>query len=146
MAGAHVEALRSPKEIELLNLLASRLQREAPHRWKCIFLNCELRETAGGMSASGDLFAVTKPMFSHPKRNQWVLGADSLKILYELGRLVCAQASLPHVTVDLIIPKAGGFRSYADFGELRRLDGGDDFFRSKHKVYEDVEPLLKLIG
>jgi hypothetical protein len=48
-------------------------------------------------------------------------------------------------TVDFIISEDGSYKSFGDFGRLRRLDGGDDFFRRKHKVYREVEPLLKLI-
>lgn len=97
------------------------------------------------MSASGDLFAVTQSLFGSPKREQWVLGADSLKIAFDLGRMVCSLTDQPHVTVDFIILKDGSYKSFPDFGPLRRLNGGDDFFRGKHKVYVEVEPLLKSI-
>lgn len=140
-----MEALKSPEEVALQAALVDRLRQEAPGSWKCIFLNCELRETRGGMSASGDLFAITKNLFGSPKREQWVLSADSLKIAFELGRLACSLADQPHVTVDLIISRDGSYKAFADFGPLRRLNGGDDFFRSKHRLYLEVEPLLKLI-
>lgn len=139
------EPLKSAAEIELLEALASRLQRHAPRRWKCIFMNCELRETTGGMSSSEDLFAVTRSLFGGVKRQEWALDADSILMLFELGRLTCSRARRPHVTIDLIIPRKGGHHAFADFEPLRRLGGGDRFFRGKHKVYRDIEPLLQLI-
>jgi hypothetical protein len=46
-------------------LIASLLQ-NAPNPFKCIFLNCELHQTVGGATVSGDLFAVTKRLLSTP--------------------------------------------------------------------------------
>jgi hypothetical protein len=145
VAGEQVEALKSAAEIELQEKLVSRLQRKAPRHWKCIFMNCELRETAGGMTATEDLFAVTRSLFHGPKRQQWELDADSVLMLFELGRLTCSLADKPHVTVDVIISRNGTYKAFADFGPMRRLDGGDRFFRARHKVYQEIEPLLKLI-
>ena len=137
-----MEALSSPEAISLRNEVGAIMRRQAPSGFKCIFLNCEMHETPGGMTTSGDLFAVTKPMFGHSKRNQWVLDANALIRLNKLGRLLMEGTGQDHVTLDLIISRAEDCKAFVDFAPLRRIGGDDDFFKTKHKAYVKVEPWL----
>jgi hypothetical protein len=119
------------------------LQAQAPSGFKCIFLNCEMHETPGGMTTSEDVFAVTKPLLGKPRRNQLLLDAPSLKSLNQLGRLLLKDMRRDHVIVDLLIRSDGSHQVFVDPGSMRRLGSdGDDFFKTKHKAYTQIEPWL----
>jgi hypothetical protein len=134
------EELRSPEIVGLVGDVVSRLRGQAPGGYKCIFLNCEMHETPGGMTTSGDLFAITRPWLGPYRRNQWVLDANSLLLLNRAGRVLMAETKQDHTAIDVLINR-NGFRAFVDRGSLRRI-GGDDFYKSKHKSYLQLEPLL----
>jgi hypothetical protein len=99
--------LTNPTAVRLRDALVKSLQQHAPHGYKCIFLNCELHQTPGGITVSGDLFAVTTPIFGRPCRNQRVLNLQEVHLLDKLGLLLMAEFSQDHVTLDLFSAFAG---------------------------------------
>jgi len=137
------ERLNSAEAKSLQERLVGLLQAQAPSGFKCVFLNCEMHETPGGMTTSEDVFAVTKPLLGKPRRNQLLLNAPSLKLLNQLGRLLLKDTQRDHVIVDLLIRSDGSHQVFADPGSMRRLGSdGDDFFKTKHKAYTQIEPWL----
>ena len=125
----------------LIDSLVESLQRNAPKESKCIFLNCEMHLTEGGVTVSGDLFAVTKPFLRSARRVQRTLNLQEVRILDELGPKLMEAAGSQHATLDLVASKAG-YSKFVTFEPLRRIGGDDDFFKSKHKAYVQVEPWL----
>jgi hypothetical protein len=136
------KSLTDPNAVRLRDSLVESLRQHAPRGHKCIFLNCELHQTPGGVTVSGDLFAVTVPLFGRPHRNQRTLNLQEVRILDELGPLLMQETGQDHVTLDLLINAIGNCKTFVDFSPLRRIGGDDDFFKSKHKAYVQVEPLL----
>ena len=141
-----VTELRLDDEGERLKSAAmERLVRQMPSGTKCIFLNCEMRDSPGGMALSDDLFAVVKPVFGKPRRVAMELDADAFKLLVALGRHVLAACAQSHVTVDLLIHPRGACQAFRDDSPLRRLGGGERAFREKHKAYAEIEPWLAAV-
>ena len=137
------ERLRSVDEKSLREQIVGLIKAQAPSGFKCIFLNCEMHETPGGMTTSEDVFAVTKPLLGKPRRNPLLLNAPSLKLLNQLGRLLLKDMEKDHVIVDLLIRNDGTHQIFVDLGEMRRLGSdGDDFFKTKHKACMQIEPWL----
>lgn len=137
------ERLTSTEAMNLQSDVVRLLRQQAPSGFKCIFLNCEMHDTPGGMTTSADLFAVSKSLFGNARRNQWTLDASSLKVLNQLGRLLLENSGQDHVVVDLLVWNNGAHQCFVDRGSLRRLGSdGDDFFKMKHKSYVHLEPLL----
>ena len=137
------ERLKSAEAKGLQEQIVSILRSQAPSGFKCVFLNYEMHETPGGMTTSEDMFAVTKPLLGKSRRSQLLLDAPSLKLLNQLGRLLLSGAGKDHVIVDLVIHADGSHQSFVDPGSLRRLGSdGDDFFKTKHKAYTQIEPWL----
>lgn len=136
-----------PKEVDaaasarLIDELVKSLRRNAPKESKCIFLNCEMHLTKGGVTVSGDLFAITKPVLRSARRVQSVLSLQEVRLLDELGPKLMEASRSQHVILDLIVSKAG-YSKFVSFEPLRRIGGDDDFFRSKHKSYVQLEPWL----
>lgn len=138
------ERLTSPEAKELQEEIVNLLRAQAPSGFKCIFLNCEMHETPGGMTTSEDVFAITRPLFGRPRRGQLLLGAPALSSLNQLTRLLMSGMERNHVIVDLLVHSDGSHQAFVDPGPLRRLgDDGDDFFKTKHKAYTHIEPWLE---
>jgi hypothetical protein len=136
------ELMATDESARLQSAVVERLVRKVPSGTKCIFLNCEMQDSPGGMAMSDDLFAVVKPLFGRPKRVTIDLDADAFKLLTALGRLELAAASQQHVTIDLIVDAHGSCKVFRDDGPLRRLGGGQRSFKAKHKSYVEIEPWL----
>ena len=134
-------ALSTAEALQLRREIVDHLRRQAVWGSKCIFMNCEMHETAGGMTTSADLFSVTKPLFRLPKRNQWVLDAELLRRINRLGRLLMQDIGRDRVTLDLIVDGDGSSKLFVDSAQPRLLDG-EDFYKSKHKAYAAEHPLL----
>jgi hypothetical protein len=145
LPGQMEEALNNPEFIALRDALIDRLRRQAPWGYKCVFLNCEVHETPGGMTTSGDLFAVTKPLIGGPKRNRWVLDSDATSILNKMAALVLRGSGQDHAALDLLFYRRGECKVFVDRGPLNRIGGKNRYFKSKHKVYATIEPLLQRI-
>lgn len=127
---------------KLKSAVVERLLQKAPSNSKCIFLNCEMQDTPGGMAMSDDLFAVVKPVLRGAKRVDVDMDADTFKALVALGRIVLAGMHQDHVTVDLIVDSSGSCKTFWDDGPLRRIGGGERDFKTKHKAYAYLEPWL----
>ncbi len=126
----------------LLPTVIARLSAKAPKRAKCIFLNCEIRDTSNDVSISPDFFAVVKPLFGKARRVTIEVDWETANLLMSLGQDMMAQATDTHVIIDLIIDERGNCKAYRDDGALRRLAGGDGMYRSKHLAYVEQEPWL----
>lgn len=136
--------MSQPHAIELTEALVASLRKQSPRGAKCTFLNCEMHLTAGGVTVSGDLFSVTKPLFGKPDRVQRTLDLSQVRLLDELGPILMGRKGVDHVTLDLIITD-DGFTRFISFEPLRRIGGDDDFFRSKHRAYQHLDPWLASI-
>jgi hypothetical protein len=134
--------LTDPDAIRLRDRLVESLRSGAPRGHKCVFLNCELHQTPGGVTVSGDLFSVVAPMFGKPRRVQRTLDLQEVRILDELGPMLMKIERKEHVTLDLVIASDGKCHTFFDFSPLRRIGGDDDFFKTKHKAYTQIEPWL----
>lgn len=127
---------------KLKNAIVERLLQQAPSNTRCIFLNCEMQDSPGGMAMSDDLFAVVKPILRRAKRFTVDMDADTFKALVALGRIVLAGMHQNYVTVDLIVDSSGSCKAFWDDGPLRRIGGGERDFKTKHKDYAHLEPWL----
>lgn len=127
---------------DLLSRAIARLASKAPTRAKCIFLNCEIRDTANDIAISPDLFAVAKPLFGKSKRVNMEVNWEAADLLMSLGQDIMTKENIQHVIIDLIIDERGTYKAYRDDGALRRLAGGDGMYRSKHREYVEHEPWL----
>lgn len=126
----------------LLFRLIAQLAAKAPTRAKCIFLNCEIRDTSKDIAISPDLFAVVKPLFVKIKRVSLEMDWETADLLISLGQDMMNKANCRHVIIDLIIDDRGNCKVYRDDGALRRLAGGDGMYRSKYIEYVEQEPWL----
>lgn len=136
--------MSQPHAIELTESLVASLREGNPKGAKCTFLNCEMHLTDGGVTVSGDLFSVTKPLFGKPRRMQRTLDLPQVRLLDELGPILMKRKGVDHVTLDLIISD-DGFTRFISFEPLRRIGGDDDFFRSKHRAYQHLDSWLASI-
>lgn len=124
--------------------VTERLIASAPPGFKCIFLNCEMQDSPGGMAMSDDLFAVTKPLLGKAKRVTLDLDAETFNLLARLGRRLMTD-DRTHVVLDLLIDARGNCKAFKDDGSLKRLGGGHRAFRTKHKAYTQIEPWLSQV-
>lgn len=127
---------------DLLSRVIAQLASKAPTRAKCIFLNCEIRDTANDIAISPDLFAVVKPLLGKSKRVTMEVNWEAADLLMSLGQDMMNKENTQHVIIDLIIDERGTYKAYLDNGALRRLAGGDGMYRSKHLEYVEHEPWL----
>ena len=136
------DPLTRPAVEALLERLVGSLLEKAPQSFKCVFLNCELHQTAGGATVSADLFAVTKRLFGVPRRDQRTLVLEEVRLLDALAPLLTEGTALTHATLDVLIRSDKTFSAFVTFGPLHRIGGNDDFFKSKHLEYVHLEPWL----
>ena len=130
----------------LLTSVVAKLIAKAPARAKCIFLNCEMRDTSDDIAISPDLFAVVKPLFGKAKRVVLEVDWETADLLMSLGRHILSGPIGRHVTIDLIINERGSCKAYRDDGSLRRLAGGDGMYRSKYLYYLEQAPWLAALN
>ena len=135
-----------PPTATFVQELVDSLLKNAPTSFKCIFLNCELHLTAGGATVSGDLFAVTKPIFRTPRRDQRTLALEEVRLLDALAPLLTAGTGLDHATLDLVVRSNKSFSAFVTYEPLRRIGGDNDFFKTKHLAYTQVEPWLARVS
>ena len=110
--------------VSLLESIIAQLVARAPARSKCVFLNCEMRNTPSDFAISADLFAVIKPVFGKVRRVQLDLSWETARLLNSLGQNILSEES-EHTTIDVIIDGRSKFIAYQDNGALHRLKGGD---------------------
>jgi hypothetical protein len=122
--------------------VAARLLARAPRGTKCVFLNCELRDSQGGMAMSDVLFAVVKPLFGQVDRVTLDLDVETFDAIAAFGRELAGAALFRGAVLDLIISAEGGSKCFLEDGPLIRLSGKDRSFKTKHRVYAQVEPWL----
>jgi hypothetical protein len=123
------------------NLVAA-LLKQAPRRFECVFANCELHSTPGGMTASTDLFSLTRKIFGGHLRQRFSPNFESAKAMMELGEKLMIENSTEYVAVDLLLEKNGLVHAFLDLEQFPRLKGGDDFFNRKHEQYASAFPVL----
>lgn len=126
--------------------MVSSLEQNAPRLSCCTFLNCELHRSDTGIVSSADLFSVRKPLFRRPQRRQRELNLAEIRILDELGEVVMSELKTSRLTLDVLLGKRQYVQSFYSLEPLHRIGGGNDhFFKSKHKAYVHLEPLLNEI-
>lgn len=135
-----MEALKNPQVAKLRDALVASLIGHAPRSQKCIYLDCELDVTPGGVVVNGDLFAITVPFFGKPKRVDRILNLQEVRILDEMAPLLTQVENQDHAILDLIVTSSGECHSFVGYGPLRRI--GVYGSPSKHKSYAYLEPLL----
>jgi hypothetical protein len=127
---------------EGLTAVVRRLIAISPRGWKCLFLNCEIRDTESDNAISPDLFVVLKPWFGKVKCKRLDIDWETADLLLALGQRVLAQANSQQVIIDIVIKGNGQYKAYRDDGPLRRLGGGDGMYRTKYRDYLSVDRWL----
>ncbi|MBQ0936378.1 hypothetical protein [Ideonella paludis] len=133
----------SPSPLSLPTDLPAKLLKQAPGQFECVFVNCELHNTPGGMTASADFFALTRKLFGGYVRNQITLDLESVRAMSALGERLMSEHSTEHLTVDVVIEKSRAVHAFLDLEQLPRLKGGDDFYARKHEQYIQAFPVLR---
>lgn len=118
------------------------LLRQVPARFECVFLNCELHNTPGGMTASADFFALTRKLLGGYVRNQITLNLQSGRAMAALGERLMAEHATEYLAIDAVIDKNKTVHSFLDLEQLPRLKSGDDFYARKHEQYMQAFPVL----
>jgi len=138
------EVLANPESTQLIEGIVSALRDRSGRGMQLIFMNCEMHETPGGMTVSDHTFTLSKPILGSPKTTTIDLDAPLLSLLNRLGRQLMVEVKDDRVTLDVVIPRQGAWEAFVD-QKQPRLEGGDDFFKTKHKVYIETYPLLASI-
>lgn len=132
----------NPAPLSLSTDLTRALMAQAPARFECIFVNCELHSTPGGVTASADFFALTRRLFGGYTRHQITLNLGSVRAAIAVGESLMQQHAAEYVAIDAVIEKNGTVHAFLDLEQFPRLKGGDDFYRRKHEQYIQGFPVL----
>lgn len=119
------------------------LLKQMPARFECVFLNCELHNTPGGMTASADFFALSRKLLGGYVRNQTILNADSVRAMAAVGERLMAKHATEYLVLDVVISKDRAVHAFLDLEQIHRLKGGDDFYARKHEQYMQAFPVLR---
>ena len=119
------------------------LLRQVPTRFECVFVNCELHNNPGGMTASADFFALTRKLLGGHVRNQITLNLDSVRAMAALGERLMSEHATEYVAIDVVIEKNRTVHAFLDLEQLPRLKSRDDFYARKHEQYIPSFPILR---